>query len=70
MCSSDLDEFRQRERGDTLTGPGFADERQRLAGLDGERHTIHRAHFTVVGEEADLQISNAEKLVFSWHDVN
>ena len=50
------DEAHERERGDRLPAAGFADEAERLAGLEVERHAVDGVHHAVAREELRVQV--------------
>jgi hypothetical protein len=43
------DQPQHRQRGDAFAGPRFADDRQRFAGIDVERHVIDRGDGAAFG---------------------
>ena len=49
-------ELENRQRRDALAAARLADDRERLAGIDLERHAIHRADHRRVGVEIGLQV--------------
>ena len=55
------DQAQQRERGDALARAGFADDRQRLAGDDVERHVIDRGHGAALGAEPRREVVDLEQ---------
>ena len=55
------DEAQDRERRDGLAAARLADDADRLAGADGERHAVHGARDAVVGIEVGAQVVELEQ---------
>ena len=54
-------ELEHGKRGDSLAGAGFADDAEGLTAVDGQIHSVDRAHHAVVGGEISLQSLNVEQ---------
>src|ERR1043166_6153143 len=54
-------QLHHRQRGHRLAGAGLADQRHRLAGVDVERHPVHRQHLTGALAEGDRQILDRQQ---------
>ncbi|CUK21701.1 Uncharacterised protein [Achromobacter sp. 2789STDY5608615] len=65
-----LHQAHQRQRGDRLARAGFADDRQRLAPIDVERHVAHRFDDAVRSLEAHGQVVDLDDAfgIHSCHD--
>ena len=57
----DGDQPQDRQRRDALAAARLADDRQRLAGRDRERHAVDRAHDAVAREEMRLEVVDLEQ---------
>jgi hypothetical protein len=55
------DQPHQRQAGDRLTGARFADEGQRLAGVQGEAHAVHGLRDAAAGEEVGLEVVDLQQ---------
>src|ERR1700733_119037 len=52
----------ERHRGYRLSRAGLADDRQDLAAVDRERHTVDRLHHPVLGAERDPEVLDVEQV--------
>ena len=50
-----------RQRGHALAAAGFADDAERLAGADRERHAVDGPRDAVLGEEVGLEVLDLEQ---------
>src|SRR5207302_4863193 len=55
------DQAQDRERADRLARPAFADDRDRLARLDGVRNPVHRADPPRAGAELRVQVPDIQE---------
>ena len=55
------DQPQHRQRGDAFAGSGLAHNRERLAGIEMERHAIDRGHGSALGAESHRQIFDLQQ---------
>ncbi len=56
-----VEELHHREGGDRLAGAALADDAQRLAGGERQRHALDGVHRAVAGGEGDLEVLDGEE---------